>query len=572
MSYSTSLLKPRILAALFFVGTILNAAPAIQLNEFPRDKMIFDTGAQLGLNYAVLPLSGTCDTAGAVIAARAVSLDDGGASSTDWVELATTKQGKWSGKINVPRSTSWLRVEVRVGQAPDATIQMENRFGAGHVWAIYEQSNWARLLQNNSALPKNDPLHHPGDVFIFKSNGMRIEVVDNGKFSPSLAAIANALSAERPGEKFAIAFHTQSGTDPRDMLTTKEEDAQYGTNGKRDWNNEVALHKNLTGNDLTPVGLVTINGWIAFGGGRPKVANTFTQLFLGKTIDGTPVTAEAINIPRLMTEFYDWTYTRLAWVGPHGRDNIGKKAADVKSLADLPGYGRRSDEAYEKLVDTLRANFGQPHLPETLGIVMETYGGVRGAPRKNSWYDWAHYGGNTKDGREMLARLGMAATLKTLGLVDWPVPVFNRRYDAPDGSYVDYWMEGYNITTLRHLRAANGTLGDYASEIPPSFPHRTEVMGWEINGVPAERVELVKNAGGSSNRGVRVYPNQGMAPFDANSEIVYGPGSYVANQIRVEDPRDGIHLNYPVVDVGQKDLPALPIQPRSNLGLQSTPN
>jgi len=568
-----------LIGAVLFSGVAANASDRVFLDEFPRDRAIFDTGAQLGLATANVPLSGTATLAdgatpvadGQVIEARAYSVDDGGASSTAWTAVGETSGGGWSGSIAVPRNTSWYRAEARVQGSSAPVAQMSHRFGAGHVWAIYEQSNWSKLLDHNSNSLPNDTVTHPGDVFIFKRNGSITEVDNGGGFSPSLSALANALSAERPGEKFAIGFHTQSGTSPSDMLTMSTEDAQYGTQGKRDWEAEVVCHENLTLNGLTPVGLVTINGWIAFGAGKPSVANAMTKVFLGKDIDGTPVTPAELNSPRNMTTFYDWSYSRLGWVGPHGRDNGGQSAGNVQVFADLPGYGKPADDDYEALVDRLRSNFGQPHLPETLPTVMETIGPQRGRPNgSGGWTEILHMNGRSKDGREMLARIGMAATLKTVGLVDWPIPEFNRRYDEPTGAYVEFWMDGHDVTTWRRLRAAAGELGEYPTEIPDTFPHRTEVMGWEIDGRPAERAEIVANAGDSGHAGVRVYPNTGRPNFSRYSKIIYGPGSYVGRQIKEKDPQEGVHLNYPVVDVGQVALPALPVQPRSNVDLPWT--
>jgi hypothetical protein len=75
----------------------------VLLTAFSRDRTLFDSGAGFGRAVATVPLSGS-GTAGEIVQARAVSLDDAGATTTSWVDIATIAAGGlWSGTITAPR-------------------------------------------------------------------------------------------------------------------------------------------------------------------------------------------------------------------------------------------------------------------------------------------------------------------------------------------------------------------------------------------------------------------------------------------------------------------------------------
>lgn len=528
------------------------AGQVLQISEFVRDRTLFDSGAQLGRNAASIPVSGTSSAPdGTPIEVRLVDAADG-TERLPWSECGKVSGGKWQGRLEgAARTPAWMCVEARLVGKPDSTVRMKHRLGVGHVWALYEQSNWARIFSKRFSKTPTDRVADPEAVQIFdidrKSKEVtRICISDGSPLSSAAVAYANAFIAERPGEKLAVAIHVAPGTSPIDMIDAA------GPAGKREWADEVTLHKAISA-DGSPVGLVTINGWIAFSGGRPSNEDVLVPIVTGKLVDGTPLKpgdkveagADSFVLNHNLSELYDWGYSRFTMVGPHGRDSAG-------------GYTQPPALDYQKMVDDWRSILSDPKFPEFLPHSFETQGGLRGvAAGKGGWTDTAHHSAVSKDGLERLASLGMEATLFSAKLVSWPRPAFDHVYWDPSGEYVDFWMNGFNISTERIRRGL--------PPIPATFPHRTEVLGFSIDGEPAHDARIVANAGNSGFAGVRVKPFSGK--FTAANDVQYGLGCLAGFVRDPEDFQDGFYLNLPVVDVGQKGLPALPLSPRSTRDL-----
>ena len=194
------------------------------LTEFSRDMTIFDSGAHRGQSAASVFISGGSDAPdGQVIEWRAVDVENAGAQTTGWSDAVTisTGNGSWGAFVSLPRTVAWMRIEARVKGSPASAVQMTTRCAAGHVWAIWEQSNWARLDDYNSALAfLVEPVARPDDVQIARRapEGLpRMPVPSRGSMTrrsspPSMVSLANAFSAARPGEKAMIGWHTYSGT------------------------------------------------------------------------------------------------------------------------------------------------------------------------------------------------------------------------------------------------------------------------------------------------------------------------------------------------------------------------
>ena len=113
----------------------------ITIDDFTRDRVLFDSGQAVGRNAASIPVSGTA-TAGERVELRVVT-ETGEADS--WQEFSTSIGGGWSGEISLPRSSHWMRVEVRNQSEPTTRAVTSNRFGVGHVVALWGQSEIVRL-------------------------------------------------------------------------------------------------------------------------------------------------------------------------------------------------------------------------------------------------------------------------------------------------------------------------------------------------------------------------------------------------------------------------------------------
>ncbi len=574
------------------------------VNAFTRDQVVFDSGEQIGLDSALVPLSGTTDAPdGAVIQARAVSLEDGGAATTAWVDIATASGGTWSGSLPVLRAPTWYRGEVRV-DASSETAQMTTTFGVGHVWAVWEQSNWARIFFDySSAIYDTYPSEtvNPGDVQVWHfSKTLPSETRAPGAYdgdvrvTPAMHAFANSLQKVRPGEKFMILGHVKGGTSYFNTLDPDDTD-------DRAWSDELALHSAATANGER-VGVAWNNGWAADQFSLDYVNSTL-QYFIGKSIDGTPHDPSAASPWRGWSAnttygadhggLYDWTYTKFGYAGPHGRvkgdsqfRSVGAATiADFSELAVMNGTGSADDNIYNTITSELNQVFngGDPAFPELLPWVGTTHGAERGSGIFGNGDDYGHMRAGDPLGRVRLAQIGAHHMMQTLGWMSAPMPYLDSRYDEPAGAWSDQWIDGNNtLTTLRLAQAADGTLDtaqatptnrdlsvSNGATIPTGEDHRTEVMGWLINRAAAQRAELHTvtaaevAAGHPAAEGqvvCRVWPNFG-GTFSNIDEIIYGfdqmPGYLVSEDGNnlLSDPttRQGnrTFMDYLQADMGQ---------------------
>jgi hypothetical protein len=512
---------------------------------FSRDRTIFDSGAAVGLAEADIPLTGG-GTAGAVVQARAVSLDDGGAASTGWADVATIDgSGQWAGAITAPRAATWFRPEVRLKSQPGVTAQGANRFGVGHVIAIWGQSEPDRILSafHDNTSPPAVP--DPEAVQIFdgaSSTPARHLISNTNPVTASVAAMAATLIATRPGEKFAVVFHTVPGSDPRALVN----DADTG----RSWANDKALHDFATA-DGQHVGLATMSWFAAPGGLGSDYGAALFPLFAGKTMGGSPIsfpatisfgTGGSYHAGHWFGELYDYARTRWVPFGPH-RFDID---TDMLDATHYVGGGLHFNLANKEAARvSWRAMAASPYatmfLPLGLEPVTYANGYDDGA---GGWTDFSHPSGNTPDGLQAWARLNALAALQSAGLTPWQVPKFDNCLWGPAGAWVEVWSSAGPVTTTR-LKRGEPALGS-------THAHWTHVMGFQINGLPAETTQIVAGR-------VRILPNSG--PFTYADTIQYGEGGATGMVAFPDDHIAEIWKNLPIVDVGAAGLDGVPVRP-----------
>ena len=544
---------------------------AITVSPLAYDKAIYDSGAVLGLDSATIPLSGTTDAPdGVEIEARAVRFDDAAdtptGAATPWAAIGTAAGGAWQGNLPVPRAPgTWSRAEVRVKGSTAPAAQMTERFDAGHVWALYEQSNWARAFLIQESLAPVAVLD-PEAVQTFcvdRTTGIaaRTLVTDantvSGPTNPfpitsAVVALANAFIAERPGEKLAIAAHLQSGTSPFEMITEPQ------SASPRKWDHEKAINELITAAGQK-VGLVLDMGWVSWGTSSSNAARIL-PILTGKEIDGTvrnpgDTTNDGYVLSHDLREFYDYSYTRLTFCGAHGKGVTGTKS----------NWLGGNDQAYEAMIDVWRGVMSDTaNFPEMLYCPMTNDGALRGEDDgAGGWSDTVHHHGNVDWGVNRLARLGMMNALKTAGMVAWPVPAFDRVHWAPDGTRATFWISDRDVTTER-----NRTGGASAY-----------VRGWSLDGQIITTAQLVPNAGGSGRVGVEITcpagytatsPGAVAGRFTYASVIDYGKGELPGFQTYPDDYRNDYVLDLLVADAGAVGMAALPVRMRSAAPLGNT--
>jgi hypothetical protein len=523
------------------------AAPlgSVAVAAFSRDRTLFDSGAALGRGTASVPLTGT-GTPGEIVEARALSTDDGGASSSAWSEIATIDAGgNWNGTINAPRSASWYRAQVRLKGKTNVTATGTARFGVGHVIAIWGQSEPDRILSTFQDITTPPVLtdNEAVQIIVGAAPGATPAsyFIQNGSpYSAGVAALADTLIRSRPGEKFAVIFQTVPGTDPRALVNDSDP--------SRMWANDKALHDFATA-DGQDVGLAAMSWFASPGTLATNYGAALFPLFSGKMLDGTPVTfpatityasGQSYQADHWFGELYDYTKTRWVPYGPHRFE----PDADLQNATTYVGGASQANfvnkqaarMSWRSMAVSANATMFLPR-----GIDPLTY--VNGNDNGDgTWYDPGHPGGSSPDGRQGFARLTAAAILKSAGMVSWPRPDFDNSLWEASGAWVEVWSSAGPITTTRLARgeAALGT----------TFPHWTTVMGFQINGQPAQDAQIVAGR-------VRIYPNTGS--FVSADVLTYGEGAATGSLQYPEDLFAETWKNLPIVNLGVPGLTGIPV-------------
>lgn len=523
-------------------GELPQALTEITINDFTRDRVLFDSGHAVGRNAAQIPVSGIA-TPGEMIDLRVLSESDG---PGNWQSFAQADAaGNWSGALEMTRAQSWMRLEVRNASEPSTRDITANRFGVGHVLALWGQSEIVRLRSTVFDTLTPEPLLADDTVQVMWSDTAPVlkHLSNSDPHSSALAAMANVLIDERPGEKFAIVIHARSGTGFAALVDDSNTD--------RDWSEDAALHAFATA-DGQHVGLPAISWFAAPGSLGSDYDDALFPLFTGRTLDGQPVNFPAtlnygnglsIQADHWFGELYDPAHSRWVGYGPHRFDI----AEDMQS-AHVTLAGSTDDRLANKQDARLawREMLANPHAADVflpLGFEPLTYrNGV--ADGNGGWMDFAHPSGDHDDGAPQLGRLTAHAVLQASGLSNWSVPSFDQSHWQPDGSYVEIWSSAGPITTIRQARGE--------TPLDQSYPHWTEVFGWQINGLPAQRAELIAGR-------VRLYPNDG--PFNAQDIINFGEGGASGMIKFPQDYYAETYKDLPIVDVGAARVDGIAVRP-----------
>lgn len=526
---------------------------SVTLDEFSRDHTIFDSGAARGQNAVAIPLTVTSVDApdGAEVEIRFVRADTG-AEVYPWRKLSgTLSGGTLSATYFQPtgaRSVHWLRPQARVVGSSVVT-QATNTCGAGHVWAFWSQSEYARI-------PNQDTQNYGGQsVTVTNEGDVQVAAMGDPDMTPVLTSnsgekrttapicdMANALAALAPGQKFAIGWHTNGGSTIGDAMTNPadvpnpgdpDEDTIYGATGAtgREFNDERLLHETLT-RDGSPVGAAWIGHWFANHRGSDPLPELFTQFFFHRDKDGnTNDPAANGGVPRTPNAdvrglydpdtnpdggfyFFDPAAdqpTKLGWMGPHDdRKEFGggEQAGDYATVFDIPRSDGTSATAYRKYIRDVDEFFNKKGWPEMLPWYGHTVGAERGrfsATENDYWVDELHFNGRTPDGSSRFLRLAIWQACQSAGIIPPQQAKLDRRFDAADLTFIDFGIDGVDVETERRARAAEGTLDTTSNPENPQladpdnadstiYPwtenlpasHHTEVMGWYLDGYPMD--------------------------------------------------------------------------------------
>lgn len=514
----------------------------VTINDFSRDRLLFDSGVAFGGSSASVTFSGT-GTIGEVVEFR---LRFDGGVDTAWAPAATIDQsGTWSSEVEIDRSPLWLRIEVRIQSEPTTRAIAANRIGVGHVVALWGQSEIARI-----AAIANNPLPAPNlsnlDMVQVLMGGQVPEVshLDSNNGSPSaLVNLANTFMAERPSEKFAIIFHAVPGTGLKALVDDGD--------SQRLWSEDLSLHQFATV-DGAKVGLAAISWFATPSSVGTEFGAAFLPLFSGKDLSGSDVTfptdinygsGQSYRADHWFGELYDYSETKWLPFGPH-RFDISEDMLSATTKSDgqqQAGLRRKQDArmAWREMLESPGAD--GVFLP--LGAEPIAYQNGE-ADTLAGWTDISHPGSQDADGLNRYAKLVAHSVLQGAGLTSWTVPEFDNCEWESGGSYVDVWSSAGPVTTIRVERGETAPASAY--------PHRTEVLGWQINGLPAEQAVLREGK-------VRIFPIS--TPFSSGDVLTFGEGGSTGMIKFPEDQIDELYKDIPIVDVGAIGVEGVSVRP-----------
>ena len=523
-------------------GTSEPPAPptgVLAMDDIARDRLVYDSGAALGGSTATVPLAGT-GTAGRIVQARALSLDDGGASSSNWTDIATIAgDGTWGGSLTLAPSASWYRAETRLKDEPIVRASAPSRFGVGHVFALWGQSELARMWATVHSLTPPEPVTDGEAVQMIWHDritagpgGIQQRFIsDADPHTAAFAAMANAFAAALPGAKIAVVHHTVSGTGFGDVTS----DAATG----RDFADEVALNAFATAGGAS-VGLV-YPSW--FAGPRVYGADydeAFKAAFLGVDDAGLPLSLPVTLFPgegskelvldHTIASLYAPGSTAIARGGPH-RFSI--------TSADFSGSGLSAIEAARtsyRAVTTASSPFTVIPAVEAMDYLNgepQTAGSYD--PLGTDWGDISHPNRRGPDGQSRLAKIIAHGLVEAAGLAAWSVPEFDQCTWEPDGSFVEVWSSAGPLTTTELARGGSAA-----------------VAGFEIN------TDEALNASIAAGR-VRILPNGG--PFTSTDTLTFGRYGGTGMREFPDDFFNATWARYPLVEAGLADLEGIAVRP-----------
>ncbi|RLJ41429.1 hypothetical protein BCF46_3222 [Litoreibacter meonggei] len=514
----------------------------ITLNPFSRDRTLFDSGAAFGRDTAEIPLSGS-GTEGETVQLRFLC-EDG--TATNWADVADIPTGgNWRATASHSRRANWIRPEVRIKSEPVTRALGANRFGVGHVVALWGQSEVVRIRSlAHDKIPPEQLLADDMMQTIWMDGAPVIKhLTDDDPHTAALAAMANVFLAERPDDKVAIVFHAVSGTGFRELV----DDSNTG----RSWLDDAALHAFATA-DGQHVGLPVVSWFASAGALAENYDDALFPLFTGKLLNGSPIgfpaqisygASGSYTADHWFGELYDPAHTRWVPFGPHRFDiTEDMQNATVTALGAMQeNLSNKQDArvAWRNMVGNVHA--GTWFLPSGLEPLAYRNGEADGS---GGWIDQSHPAGDHDDGAAMYSRLTAHAILQSSGLTGWSIPEFDMCIWEPSGSYVEVWSSAGPITTLREAR--NETA------LGVGFEHWTDVFGWQINGVPASRAELVQGR-------VRIFAETGL--FGATDVISFGEGGATGAVKFPEDLYAQTYKNWPIVDVGAERIDGIGVRP-----------
>lgn len=365
-------------------------------------------------------------------------------------------------------------------------------------------------------------------------------ISDSAPHTASCVSIANTFLAERPGEHVCFAFHTLSGTGPSQV---------FADTTARPWIDDQAIHDYITSGGAK-VGIVGSSWYASPIGWGANYGRAWFEAVAGTKTDGSSLgsprtvlsgTGSDFTGTHLLVDLYTpWDRTKFAVYGPHRFEESVDLIDATHAVGGALNNNLSNIQAIRSSIRSMLTNpLATMFLPQPLDPISYENGHTNGA---GGWTDLAHPNDQGADGLARYARLGVHALLQASGLTSYSSPKFDQVTWEASGAYVDVGSSAGPILTTRSARS-EAALGN-------TFTHWTDVAGWQVNGQPADRAELVAGK-------VRIYPLSGS--FAGPDVVMFGEGGGTGTLQSPEDMVNSWWKNMPLVNVGAYGLEGLPM-------------
>lgn len=552
------------------------SAHTASVAELARDMVILDSDLARGNNAAALPLTGTTDAPdGGIIQARAVSTDDGGATTTPWQDVATAAGGAWSGTLaGVPRSSSWYRAEVRVKGSTAPAAQMTNRFGSGFVVMFFGASNTDKGTDQKG--PRTPPLETIGisatdPQFFFWTERNNVSpgvsvlnrqwVNDSNAYTSQVAPIRAMAATFRklaPGLKVHAVFDSQSGS--------PEIEALCDGIIPRTFSEHVMLVDDVTAAGgaakLTPVGACYLSGTIT--NNPVEYAEWIMAAFWGRDLSGNPIpaihAAGGTGFANYSVGGYNLNH---CWFGSMPELLTGRTQVLFQNLSVLTLQGSGGITASLANTEEGRLTGYTAVLSATPGVghILPNHDAAKRGISASA--DSLHIDDESDEGFAENFRASTTNILHGVGLVPQTYPQIDiiqwnanwLRIGSTTGPITTRWRKANGGGATNFRGGLSQALGFWTSGF--GAPTRTEIRTPNPDGSPGALA-----AAGD----VYIYPESGQT-FDGLSQIFWHvggsyPGAMDYTWGENTDGNGGGHWHIPIVDVGHPNLAGLMLQPR----------
>lgn len=530
--------------------TVVASAPenlptAVTITPLTYDRWVYDSGAARGLNQANFPISGNATGEGTSIIARVVRADNG-APVTAWGEVSTVAGGVYFGTVPCPRSPHDLRIEVKVDGGTTVLTPSDKRYVSGHKIAVWGQSWYAGLFSFRETTPFDQTL--PGAVYSVDNpntlqligqetsatlattpNPQRVFVQNDSLVNDGTVRFANLLNANS-SDRFCIVVHARGATGITDFM---DDSASPAT--ERTWSTDDEPVHNLSITNGAHIGTVMLDWYHNLATTHLDNADLLHLFVFSELADGTArqstVAAGSSQtfsglgqgagatyaFDRSLADIYDWPTTRLILNGPnrHELANFSRNGQPEDPSAWT--YDANQPQAMSLTDATFApspAALGREQVRyayERLALKAEVVTrGIQGNHIYCAAVDEQHPAttfNGSEDGDAEFEKYTAYALLEGHGIVAEVVSGDAPRISGAvyTSDYIEVSFENddgpVDITTTRLLRGE--------TQDPARPAHQTQVMGFEIAGLPVGQADVV-------NGKVRIYPLAGAPTVTLN--------------------------------------------------------